>query len=157
MLDVIRKGVYGQATAYTRILDAAEKLKKALPDEGMRLRAAVASAGVTAAEVHDAVIRHQQALQTVRSQFASDTAAQRAQKIDAKRDRRTQIVNRLRELESELASLRTEDATLQQQLGAHEALFSQAQADFDATAASVEQELAGVGTRLEQLIVELGA
>jgi predicted nucleic acid-binding Zn-ribbon protein len=151
MLAQVRKSVFNKNTAYVRLLDLAEKMRSAIPDEMMRLRAAIPATGVTATDIKTAIIEHTQALHAVRTTFAQDAQRNRATKVDAKKSRRDAIASRTAALEDELAKLRAEDAQLAAAIEVEEAKISQTEADFAATAAQVQHELEAADQKLETL------
>lgn len=152
IMAMIRQEVFQrQPTKYTQLLDMAEKMKAAIPDEATRLKAAIPVVGVTLAELKDAISRHSQALVATRTNFAAKAEQKRKSTIDSKKDRRTAIAARTDELEAELAKLRQEDMTLAGQIAQDEVAHAQTEADFKATADAVEQELTQLDMRVATL------
>ena len=151
MLAQVRKSVFNKNTAYMRLLDVADKMKAAIPDETMRLKAAIPVAGVTGTDIKSAIMEHTQALHDVRSAFSQDAQRNRASKIDSKKARRQVIATRIAELEQELGRLRTEDSQLAGAVAVEETQFLQTEADFAATVAQMQQELDAAARKLETL------
>jgi predicted nucleic acid-binding Zn-ribbon protein len=151
MLAQVRKSVFNKNTAYVRLLDLADKMKAAIPDETMRLKAAIPVAGVTGTDIKSAIMEHTQALHDVRSAFSQDAQRNRASKIDSKKARRQVIATRIAELEQELGRLRTEDSQLAGAVAIEETQFLQTEADFAATVAQMQQELDAAARKLETL------
>lgn len=157
MLDVVRKAVFNRAgpTAYTKLTDAAEKMRKAIADEDTRLRAAIATTGVTLVEIKDALGKHRQGLHEARSQFLGEAAQQRRTKIDAKKERQTAGAAELQSLRARVAQLESEATSLAGQLAAHEAIFARSDLANQAAIAEVEAELSANGRKIETLIQEV--
>lgn len=151
LLARIRSEVFQRTpTAYTKLVEVADKMKQAIPDETTRLRAAIPVAGVTQTEIKAALAQHLQALHGVRHTFAQDAQRSRNDVIEKKKARRAEIAEHVAKMEQEVAGIRREDAALAGEIAVDEARFTQLEADFQATAQQLEAELSAA-SRIETL------
>jgi hypothetical protein len=157
-VEKVRRAALGTTpTAYTRLFEVADKMRRAIPDESTRLKAAIETTGISADDIQSAVAAHLATLQGNRQAFERTVAQQRAARVDSNTKRRQEIVAETRELEERLALLRAEDSQLETTIAEAEQNIAQGQSDYEAAAKIVEAEINGNGTKITQYIAELAS
>jgi hypothetical protein len=152
MLAAVRQEVFEKnPTAYVKLLDMANKMKAAIPDETMRLKAAIPVVGVTATDINAAMTQHTQALHGVQTRFGAESSRQRDSKVVAKEARRAVIASDIAALAQQMSALQAEDVKLAGDITAYKMQLAQTEADFAATVTQIESELATAHSRLQTL------
>lgn len=158
MLDTLKKSVFrsDQATAYQQLLALSEKMKRSIPDDATRLRAAVEASGVSANDIIASLDTHLSRLEAAKSSYEADRATNRKSKIDAKKARQQELATERQQLVARMAQLDQESQALISQIAAHENVFAQADTDFQTAYSQVSRELQDTKSRIGGIFAALG-
>ena len=156
-LTALRNSIKGRSSAYTSLVQAADKLASIIPDANMRLKAAFATTGEgrSVKDVTNAIDIHIADLESQKLQCKNAIDAQRQSSVgslqaelttlkpanDAAQQQITALTEQIRNLTESITRNNTRAAELQLQINAEELRLDSRQQQFDAALNTVKAEL----------------
>lgn len=153
----VRESIFSRTTAYTSLMDAAEKLSSIIPDPVQRLKAAhvTSSTGRTVQQIADAVpmhladiegegIRFKQAIEAKRSQVIGALNAKKVSAdaaIKSANEEIERLTQRIQQLHQQMANAQNDSAGVASEITIAEADINNAINEFNSAANTLRDEL----------------
>lgn len=159
LVDKIRASTFAIQSEYMTFINAAKLLEGIIPDETMRLKAALASSKISASEIARALTTtHIQALDGVAGIYKSERDQQFAKDVETKLAEAARLGNENKNIESQVAQLqativanRTKQAELTGQAGSARILIEGTDTNFATAQATVAAEIATLSNKIKAL------
>ena len=159
LVSKIRTGTFAVPSDYVAFMDAAKLLEGIIPDEGMRLKAALASSKFSATQIADALsTTHTQALNGVGALYKTEREKKFAKDVTSKLSDAKRLGGDIQALEKQVAQLqadiqtnRTKQAALSGEAESARVLIEGADANFAAAQATVAAELVALTNKIKSL------
>jgi hypothetical protein len=159
LLNKIRVGTYGISSEYVTFMDAAKLLEGIIPDEGMRLKAALASSKVSSTQIARSITTtHGKALSDVVAQYKSERDKKFKKDVADKQAESTRLGTEIQALEKQAADIqaiiqsnRAKQAALSGEAESARILIEGADDNFAVAQSAVSAELAALANKIKSL------
>ena len=159
LVDTIRSSTFAVSSDYATFIGAAKLLEGIIPDETMRLKAALASSKISAGQIANALTTtHAQALEGVVVAYKGERDKKFAKEVDAKLAEATRLGKDNKAIEQQVAQLqasvvanRAKQAELTGQAESARVLIEGTDANFATAQASVSGELTALSNKIKAL------
>jgi hypothetical protein len=145
LVNKIRAGTFAVPSDYVSFMDAAKLLEGIIPDEGMRLKAALASSKFSATQIAEALsTTHTEALNGVAALYKTEREKKFAKDVTSK-------LADAKPLGSDIQANRTKQAALSGEAESARVLIEGADANFASAQATVAAELVALTNKIKSL------
>ena len=159
LVDKIRAGTFAVSSDYVSFMDAAKLLEGIIPDEGMRLKAALASSKISAAQIAQALsTTHTDALNGVATLYKNEREKKFAKDVTSKLSDANKLGSDIHALEKQVAQLqaniqtnRSKQAALTVEAESARVQIEGADANFATAQATVAAELVALTNKIKSL------
>jgi hypothetical protein len=159
LVNKIRSGTFAVPSDYVSFMDAAKLLEGIIPDEGMRLKAALASSKFSATQIAQALATtHTDALNGVVALYKTEREKKFAKDVTSKLSDAKRLGSDIQALEKQVAQIqadiqanRTKQAALSGEAESARVLIEGADANFASAQATVAAELVSLTNKIKSL------
>ena len=159
LVDKIRGGTFAVSSDYVSFMEAAKLLEGIIPDEGMRLKAALASSKISAAQIAQALsTTHTDALNGVATLYKNEREKKYAKDVTSKLSDANKLGSDIHALEKQVAQLqaniqtnRSKQAALTVEAESARVQIEGADANFATAQATVAAELVALTNKIKSL------
>ena len=159
LVDKIRTGTFSVPSDYLSFMEAAKLLEGIIPDEGMRLKAALASSKISAAQIAQALsTTHTDALNGVATLYKNEREKKYPKDVTSKLSDANKLGSDIHALEKQVAQLqaniqtnRSKQAALTVEAESARVQIEGADANFATAQATVAAELVALTNKIKSL------